>query len=106
LIINNLYSLINPTTAAFTSPFGLTFFPLVLTLFWYLMIVVFHYALKHNVTKNKYLNDQKKNYEEARFLEKTERRDFLNFRKKEKEKVANGAYKPELGTPASSELDD
>ncbi len=106
LFTSYLYTLINPGSAYYSYPFQLTFFPLVFSLVWYLMVIVFHYALKRNVSKYRYLNDQKKNYEEASFIEKTERRDFLTFKKKEKENRTNGAYTPVLDKKSDSILDD
>ena len=96
LCTSNLYFLINPAILSASAPFGIIFFPLALALVWYLMIIVFHYALKKDIDRNRYLNDQKKNYEEARFLEKAERREFLRLTHRRKENAEGSAYEPKL----------
>lgn len=96
LSIYNFYILLSPQRALTATPFGQVFFPMVLSLVWYLVVIVFHYALKRTVSRNKYLNDQKKNYAEARFLEKVERRAYFYGRKKRSAEKANAAYKPKI----------
>lgn len=46
--------------------------------------------------KNRVSNDQVKNYREAQFLEKIERREFIKFTKRKKEILENGAYEPKI----------
>jgi hypothetical protein len=46
--------------------------PLLLSLFWYSMIVTFHYALKKTVPTNRHREEVKKNLHEARYQQKVE----------------------------------
>lgn len=96
LSIYNFYILLSPQRAITATPFSLVFFPVALSMTWYLVIIVFHYALKRTVSRNKYLNDQKKNYAEARFLEKAERRAYLLKSRKKGQKKTNGTYEPKV----------
>ncbi|AEV28477.1 hypothetical protein SpiGrapes_0635 [Sphaerochaeta pleomorpha str. Grapes] len=48
------------------------FQPVMLSLFWYTMIVTFHYALKKTVTSNYHREQVKKNLHEARYQQKVE----------------------------------
>jgi hypothetical protein len=48
------------------------FQPVLLSLFWYTMIVTFHFALKKTVTSNYHREQVKKNLHEARYQQKTE----------------------------------
>lgn len=95
LTLYNFYLLLSPERAYTATPFSLIFFPLVCSIVWYLVVIIFHQALKQTVSKNKYINEQKKNYAETRFLEKKERRAYRH--KAEKlGKEENAAYKPVL----------
>ena len=51
-------------------------------------------TLKKKVYRNSYLNDMRKNLNEARFLEKNERREFARRRQKRREEALNSYYKP------------
>ena len=42
--------------------------PLILAALWYMMIIVFHYALKKTITENRFENDSIKNRAEAEYL--------------------------------------
>jgi hypothetical protein len=46
--------------------------PVLLSLFWYSMIVTFHYALKKTVTSNYHREQVKKNLHEARYQQKVD----------------------------------
>ena len=48
--------------------------PAFLSLFWYALVVIFHYTLKLAIPENKYINDSRKNLKEALYIEKYERR--------------------------------
>lgn len=50
------------------------FSPFVLAFLWYMMIVVFHYALKKTIDDNRFESDSRKNRNEAEYLERYERR--------------------------------
>ena len=75
------------------------FSPFILAFLWYMMIVVFHYALKKNITENRFESDARKNRAEAEYLMKVE------MRKKKKDRKAKKKYHtdipsiPEYRTP-------
>ena len=62
------------------------FSPFILAFLWYMMIVVFHYALKKNITENRFESDARKNRAEAEYLMKVE------MRKKKKDRKAKKKY--------------
>ena len=62
-----------------------------------MMIGTFHYALKRKVSRNRFLNDMKKNYTESSFIEKAENRDYRIFTRRKKKKTMNSYYQPEIG---------
>ena len=47
----------------------------------------------------------KKNYTEAKFLEKNEKRDFFRFTRRKKDEALNGAYRPEIAELHDTDLD-
>ena len=96
LTLNNFFILLYPQMSFFSYPKVVVAFPVFLAAFWYFMVITFHYALKRGVLRNRVSNDQKKNYQEALFLEKIERREFIKFSKRKKEILENGAYEPKL----------
>ncbi|MGN0906558.1 MAG: hypothetical protein ACI4NM_05365, partial [Bullifex sp.] len=57
------------------------------------------------IGRNRVSNDQKKNYAEAQFLEKIERREFIKFTKRKKEIEENGASVPSLDSVSDRALD-
>ena len=87
LTFNNFFILLYSQMSFFSYPKLVVDSPVVIT---------FHYALKRGVLRNRVSNDQKKNYQEALFLEKIERREFIKFSKRKKEILENGAYEPKL----------
>ena len=79
------------------------FIPFVLAFLWYMMIVVFHYALKKTITENRFENDSIKNRAEAEYLEKYEARMRKKSRKQRSEDENNSASipsVPEYRTPS------
>ncbi|MDD4572724.1 MAG: hypothetical protein PHR69_00765 [Sphaerochaeta sp.] len=69
----NLYTLASMESLR-VEPYGyMDFQPLLLALFWYAMIVTFHYALKKTVKVNYNLEQVRKNLHEARYQMKAER---------------------------------
>ena len=88
--VTSLFGLARPLPLLAQSPI----LSLMLSFFWYLVVVSFHYALKKKVYRNSYLNDMRKNLNEARFLEKNERREFARRRQKRREEALNSYYKP------------
>ena len=105
LTLNNFFILLYPRYTFFAYPEQVAFFPILLAAFWYLMVITFHYALKRGIGRNRVSNDQKKNYAEAQFLEKIERREFIKFTRRRKEIEENGAYVPVLNNVSDSALD-
>lgn len=84
--LNNLSILLALAEADITS-FSYSFknfYPFVMALLWYLMITVFHYALKKHVADNRFENDSRKNRKEAEYLEKYERRRIRRESKRQK----------------------
>jgi hypothetical protein len=51
--------------------------PLIIVFLWYMMIVVFRYALKLVVPDNKYMEETMRNLREARYLQKLEYRKYM-----------------------------
>ena len=79
------------------------FSPFILAFLWYMMIVVFHYALKKTITENRFENDSVKNRAEAEYLEKYEARMRKKSRKQRSEDENNSASipsVPEYRTPS------
>lgn len=70
------------------------FSPFVLAFLWYMMIVVFHYALKKNVAENRFESEARKNRAEAEYLMKVEMRRKRKIRTAKKEYLENRAEIP------------
>lgn len=96
LTLNNLYTLFFPDRTFLNWPSNIRFFPIALAFLWYMMVIAFHYALKKTVKKNRWRDEMRKNYHEAKFLEKIERRDYSRFRRKRKREAINGAFVPQV----------
>ena len=69
----NLYTLASMESLRVEPYVYMDFQPLLLALFWYAMIVTFHYALKKTVKVNYNLEQVRKNLHEARYQMKAER---------------------------------
>jgi hypothetical protein len=63
----------------------------IISIFWYAIIIYFHYILKKAITKNRLKSDQAKNYYEAQYLEKIERRRFIKYDRIIRDKEKYGA---------------
>lgn len=76
LCFYNLNNLLVIGEAGFANyvPTVISTLPTVLSFLWYIMVIVFHYALKLAIPENKYLNDSIKNKKESVYLEKFESR--------------------------------
>lgn len=96
LSLNNAFYLFYPNL--FSNELGLvyTFYPLAISFLWYMMIITFHYAIKKNVVKNKYLDEMNKNLAEAKIIEKMERRNKEKDYSKQKERSAYKATVPQV----------
>ena len=70
--------------------------PLALAGLWYLMIIVFHYALKKTIVENSFENDSVKNRAEAEYLEKYEARIRRKSRRQRMERTENSASVPSV----------
>lgn len=70
---------------------------LVLSIFWYLGVITFHYALKKTIAHNKHLDDTWKNYHEARYLEKVTFRTYRRQARRFRRNNVPGSYVPETG---------
>ena len=106
LCINNVFNLFSTQRSFITGLPGGQLLLLLLSFFWYMIVVIFHYALKRGVEKNRFRNDMRKNYNEAKFLEKKEKRDFLRSSKKKKKAAINGAYMPPVSDVHNLDLSD
>ena len=67
--------------------------PLVLSILWYALIQAFHFALKTEREYNKYVDQSRKTYNEARFVLLTERR---RTRKEQIENKTKATNKPSV----------
>ena len=91
MFFQNLTTLLALGEAGITS-FEYTFSnfsPFILAFLWYMMIVVFHYALKKTIDENRFESDSKKNRKEAEYLEKYERRKGRRERRKSMQRAAS-----------------
>ena len=70
--------------------------PAFLSLFWYALVVIFHYTLKLAIPENKYINDSRKNMYEAQYLEKHEIRKNKRAREENTENASAKNIVPEL----------
>jgi len=102
---NSLVNLFSPAYALIPINDAFKSLHLIIAILWLLIIMLFHYALKEKVSKNRYRNDQRKNYEEALFIEKAERRAFRKRKKRIFRDLSGSAYKPELQNVESKDLD-
>lgn len=97
LTMSNGFNIFLPAISLLPLTSSAQLFSLFLSFFWYMMIVTFHYALKRKVSRNRFLNDMKKNYTESSFIEKAENRDYRTFTRRKKKKTMNSYYQPEIG---------
>ena len=81
------------------------FRPLVLALLWYMMIIVFHYALKKNIPENRFDSDARKNRAEAEYLMKVEMRRAKRRRKAKGRQLGNSTGVPSVPEYRSPEID-
>lgn len=89
-----LASMPNTRTLPYTY---MDFLPLLLALFWYAMIVTFHFALKKTVKVNYNIEQVRKNLFEARYQMKTERSNLERKQRRKRSYYANTpARKPVL----------
>ena len=68
--------------------------PLVLAILWYTLIEAFHFALKTEREYNKYVDQSRKTYNEARFVLLTERRKTRKEQMENKTKATNKPINP------------
>lgn len=72
------------------------FGPFILAFLWYMMIVVFHYALKKAIPENRFINDSRKNKAEAEYLLKYEMRQNRRIRRIRKEEASDRTQVPSV----------
>ncbi len=77
-------------------PFQIPLFPLIVSIGWLIVVVQFRYSIKKSVDVNRFEDERRKNYTEAKFIEKSERRSFLRFQHRKMQESANSAFVPEL----------
>ncbi|MDT4762859.1 hypothetical protein [Sphaerochaeta sp. PS] len=82
------------------------FQPLLLSLFWYAMIVTFHFALKKTVKVNYHHEQVRKNLHEARYQLKTERITYERKQHRRKAYYANAPARVPLLQAYNSEWTD
>ena len=73
-----------------------TMLPLVLAILWYALIQAFHFALKTEREYNKYVDQSRKTYNEARFVLLTERRRTKKEQMEDKTKARNKPVTPSV----------
>lgn len=73
-----------------------TILPLVLNILWYSMIIAFHYALKTEREYNKYVEESRRTYNEARFINILEKRQTKKEEKERKIESNNRSRKVEI----------
>ncbi len=108
MFFQNLSTLLDLGEANITS-FEYTFTnfaPFVIAFLWYMMIVVFHYALKKYIPENRFESESRKNRKEAEYLEKYERRKGRRERKISRTRAASEAAIPEIPEYESFADDD
>ncbi len=70
--------------------------PLVLAILWYAMINAFHFALKTEREYNKYVEESRRTYTEARFITLMEKRQTKKEQKERKIAASSRAKKPSV----------
>lgn len=73
-----------------------TILPLVLNILWYSMIIAFHYALKTEREYNKYVEESRRTYNEARFIALLEKRQTKKEDREKKIESNNRSRKVEI----------
>ena len=97
LFYQNIITLLEATVAE--GDFLITFnsmLPLVLAILWYALIQAFHFALKTEREYNKYVDQSRKTYNEARFVLLTERRRTRKEQIENKTKATNKPIVPSV----------
>ena len=97
LFYQNLTTLL--TAAEAEGDFILSFssmLPLVLAILWYALIVAFHFALKTEREYNKYVDQSRRTYNEARFVLMTEKRKMIKEQMENKTKSTNKPVTPSV----------
>ena len=105
LFYQNIITLLEATITE--GDFLITFnsmLPLVLAILWYALIQAFHFALKTEREYNKYVDQSRKTYNEARFVLLTERRRTRKEQMEKKEEKRNKPVVPKV--PSYSFPDD
>ena len=93
----DLYTLASLESSKVKAYTYMDFQPLLLSLFWYAMVVTFHFALKKTIKVNYNLEQVRKNLHEARFQMKAERITLERKQKRQRSYYANTpARKPVL----------
>lgn len=91
-----------------TSAFSITItntIPVLLSFLWYMMVIMFHYAMKLAIPENKYLDESRKNKAEAVYMEKYERRkNLIKHRNKENDSSCR-SHVPSVPSYRSSDID-
>ena len=72
------------------------FSPFVMAFLWYMMVVVFHYALKKNAEENRFEIESRRNRKEAEYLEKFEMRKGRRERRIAEKRAASQASIPSI----------
>ncbi len=72
---------------------------------WYAIVICFRFILKKGIGKNKVKYDSYKNFKEAQYLEKIERRKYIKYDKIIRDKEKYGAQKLATSTQQEEWLD-
>lgn len=81
------------------------FSPFILSFLWYMMIIIFHYALKKTIAENRFESDARKNRAEAEYLMKIEMRKTGKSRRERKKYIENKAEVPDIPEYSSPDID-
>lgn len=96
LIAAYMLNLLLVPSFALAVPFQLPLFPLIVSVAWLIVVIQFRYSIKKSVDVNRFEDERRKNYTEAKFIEKSERRTFLRFQHRKQQENLNSSYKPIL----------
>lgn len=93
--LNTLLSISEADTTTFSYTLS-SFLPFILGFLWYMMIIIFHYALRIAIPENKFISDSRKNRNEAMWNEKYEMRSSRKERQEKEEWSQNKTQKPSI----------
>lgn len=85
----NLYVFLRAAGTTDSLPFYLTYFPLIVSILWFILISSFRHIFMKERKFNRFVDESKKNYSEAQFINKTEIRERNKKIREKKEEVSS-----------------